>query len=48
MNIPFLDLKRQYKEIKAEIDASIQQVVDSQHFILDSAVKEFENKIADY
>ena len=45
MNIPFLDLKRQYKEIKEEVDASIHRVVDSQHFILGAAVKEFEDKI---
>ena len=48
MNIPFLDLKRQYEEIKKEIDTSVQRVVDSQHFILGNEVKEFENTMADY
>jgi len=48
MNVPFLDLKRQYEAIKEEIDASIKRVVDSQRFILGSEVKELENEIADY
>lgn len=48
MNVPFLDLKRQYGAIKREIDASIQRVVDAQGFILGKEVKEFEDKIADY
>ena len=48
MNVPFLDLKRQYEAIKPEIDLSIQRVVDSQGFILGKEVKEFEDKIADY
>jgi len=48
MNIPFLDLKRQYEVIKQEIDTSVQRVVNSQRFILGNEVKEFENRIADY
>lgn len=48
MNIPFLDLKRQYQEIKKEIDMSIQRVVNSQRFILGNEVKELESRIADY
>ncbi len=48
MNVPFLDLKRQYETIKQEIDASVQRVVNSQSFILGKEVKEFEDKIADY
>jgi dTDP-4-amino-4,6-dideoxygalactose transaminase len=48
MNIPTLDLKRQYQEIKNEIDASIQRVVDSQRFILGDEVTECERRVADY
>jgi len=48
MNVPFLDLKRQYEVIKQEIDTSVQHVVNSQRFILGSEVKEFESRIADY
>lgn len=48
MKIPFLDLKRQYKSIKEEINEAIQRVVDSQNFILGDEVKVFEEKLADY
>nr|WP_243687930.1 aminotransferase class I/II-fold pyridoxal phosphate-dependent enzyme [Methanobacterium formicicum] len=48
MNIPFLDLKRQYLPIKEEIDEAIQRVVDSQNFILGSEVKNFEENLAKY
>ena len=48
MNIPFLDLKRQYREIKDEIDTAIQRVVNSQAFILGNEVIQLEQKIADY
>ena len=48
MKIPFLDLKAQYAEIKPEIDAAIQRVVDSQHFILGPEVEACEKAIAAY
>lgn len=48
MNVPLLDLTRQYESIKDEIDAAIQRVVNSQSFILGEEVKRFENKIAAY
>ena len=48
MHVPFLDLKRVYKNIKTEIDGAIQTVLESQQFILGQAVEEFENKMADY
>jgi dTDP-4-amino-4,6-dideoxygalactose transaminase len=44
----FLDLKAQYRTIKAEIDAAIQRVMDSQHFILGPEVEELEKEIAAY
>lgn len=48
MNIPFLDLKRQYQPIKEEIDEAIHRVVDSQKFILGDEVRIFEEKLANY
>ncbi len=48
MNVPLLDLNRQYDSIKDEIDEAIQEVVDSQYFILGPAVEKFEEEVADY
>ena len=45
---PFLDLKAQYRSIKPEIDAAIQRVMDSQHFILGPEVESLEREIAAY
>jgi dTDP-4-amino-4,6-dideoxygalactose transaminase len=48
MQVPLLDLKPQYLPLKAEIQAAIERVCDSQHFILGAAVKELEQKLASY
>ena len=48
MNVPLLDLKEQYRSIKSEIDAAIQEVVESQYFILGPTVEAFEAEVADY
>lgn len=48
MKVPLLDLKPQYVSLKADIDAAIQKVCESQHFILGPAVKELEAGIAGY
>jgi dTDP-4-amino-4,6-dideoxygalactose transaminase len=48
MNVPLLDLKTQYRAIKAEIDAAIAEVLESQHFILGPAVEKCEAAIAQY
>lgn len=48
MEVPFLDLKIQYKNIKQELDRKIQEVVSSQSFILGSEVDALEKEIADY
>jgi dTDP-4-amino-4,6-dideoxygalactose transaminase len=45
---PLVDLKAQYRAIKAEVDAAIQRVMDSQHFILGPEVESFEKEVADY
>lgn len=46
--IPMLDLKAQYAAIREEIAAAVQQVLDSQHFILGPQVKAFEEEMAAY
>jgi len=48
MQVPLLDLKPQYEPLKAEIQAAIERVCDSQHFILGPSVKAFEQKGAEY
>jgi len=48
MNVPLLDLKAQYRAIKPEIDAAIEEVLESQHFILGPKVEECEKAIARY
>jgi UDP-2-acetamido-2-deoxy-ribo-hexuluronate aminotransferase len=44
----FIDLKRQYSEYRAEIDARIQTVLDHGHFIMGPEIAELEKKLADY
>jgi dTDP-4-amino-4,6-dideoxygalactose transaminase len=48
MNVPLLDLKAQYLTIKAEVDAAIAEVLESQHFILGPTVEQCEHAIARY
>lgn len=48
MDIPFLDLKAQYKSIQKEIDQKILEVISSQKFILGTEVENFEKEIAAY
>lgn len=44
----FRDLKEQYRRLKPEIDAGIQEVIQSTAFILGKPVTELENKMAAY
>ena len=44
----FLDLKRQYKSIKKEIDAAIKEVLNSGEFIGGRVVEEFEKEAAKF
>jgi len=46
--VPILDLKAQYVQIKAEVDAAIQRVVASQHFINGPEVAGLEEDLARY
>ncbi|MEJ2640370.1 MAG: DegT/DnrJ/EryC1/StrS family aminotransferase [Desulfosarcinaceae bacterium] len=48
MQVPLLDLKRQYQKIKTEVEAEIAEIVASQHFILGPKVEKLEREIADY
>ena len=48
MQVPLLDLKPQYAPLAAEIQAAIERVCASQHFILGPAVKELEAAVAAY
>ncbi|HQH13572.1 MAG TPA: DegT/DnrJ/EryC1/StrS family aminotransferase, partial [Candidatus Sumerlaeota bacterium] len=45
-SIPFVDLKAQYLSIKSEIDAAIQNVLDTSNFIMGENVKKFEQEFA--
>jgi len=48
MEIPLLNLKRQYMTIKDEIDDAIKGVVDNQAFVLSEEVTKLEEEIAAY
>ena len=48
MHVPLLDLKPQYQPLAAEIQAAIERVCASQHFILGPAVRELEASVATY
>src|SRR2546427_3658938 len=48
MQVPLLDLRAQYLTIKAEVDAAIAEVMESQQFILGPKVEECEKAIASY
>ena len=48
MNVPLLDLKAQYAGIRDEVRQAIDEVMDSQLFILGPKVDELEKKVAEY
>ena len=48
MRVPLLDLKAQYASIKEEVRAALDEVLESQIFILGPKVEELEKKIAAY
>lgn len=47
-SVPLLDLKAQFRTLRAEILAVIEQVCDSQGFILGPHVRDLESKVAAY
>jgi dTDP-4-amino-4,6-dideoxygalactose transaminase len=48
MQVPFMDLKRQYHTIKDEIDSAIHDTIESCAFVAGKNVKQFEEKFARY
>jgi dTDP-4-amino-4,6-dideoxygalactose transaminase len=46
--IPYIDLKTQYRNLKAEIDAAITPVLEDAQFVLGPAVEAFEHAFARY
>ena len=48
MQVPLLDLKAQYATIKDEIKAAIEEVLESQYFIMGPRVEQLENEIVQY
>lgn len=47
-NVPFLDLRAAYLELKSEIDDAVSRVLDSGHYILGETVERFESAFAAY
>jgi len=48
MNVPFLDLKRQYQQLKGEIEPAVRSVMESSSFIGGKYVQDFEKQMARY
>lgn len=48
IEVPLLDLKPQYRQLKSQLDAALTRVSESQYFILGPEVESFERSIADY
>jgi dTDP-4-amino-4,6-dideoxygalactose transaminase len=48
MNVPFLDLQAQYRELHDQIDAAYRRVAESGRFILGPEVEKFEAEFAAY
>lgn len=48
IEVPLLDLKAQYRTIREPVQAAINEVCDSQYFVMGPKVLELERKIADY
>ncbi|MBN2419159.1 MAG: DegT/DnrJ/EryC1/StrS family aminotransferase [Deltaproteobacteria bacterium] len=48
MKVPLLDLKKQYEKIREEVDTAVDDVCNSQQFILGPNVEKLEIEIAEY
>lgn len=48
MTVPLLDLQAQYRSIKDEIKTVLEELLDSQHFILGPRVEALEKAVAEY
>ena len=47
MKVPFVDLKAQYLSIKPQLDAAIQEIIDTTAFIGGKPVSDFESSFAE-
>ncbi len=48
MDIPFIDLQKQYREHQEAIDTQIREVLDSSRYIMGDKVEKIENDLADF
>ncbi len=48
MSVPLVDLKAQYRSMKDELDRAVQEVIESQYFVLGPTVQSFEEEAAAY
>lgn len=48
MEIPFVDLRSQYRQLQSEVDPAVLAVMQRGDFVLGGAVSEFERAFADY
>ncbi|HHV17184.1 MAG TPA: hypothetical protein GXX58_11560 [Gelria sp.] len=48
MQIPLIDLKRQYQALQPEIEAAVLEVLAGAQYIMGNNVKAFEKEFADY
>jgi len=48
IKVPLLDLKAQYRRIRTEIHRALDEVLESQAFILGPSVQQFEERVASY
>jgi dTDP-4-amino-4,6-dideoxygalactose transaminase len=48
MEVPFVDLKAQHQEIKAEVEKAIKKVIEKSDFILGEELELFEKEFAEY
>jgi dTDP-4-amino-4,6-dideoxygalactose transaminase len=48
VEVPLLDLRRQYAQLREEILAALERVVDSQQFILGAEAAQFEKEVSAY
>ena len=48
MNVPLLDLKAQFKPMKNEMMAAVEEIFDTQYFILGPTVANFEKETSEY
>ena len=48
MDIPFVDLAAQHREIRDELDSAIREIIDTSRFVGGPHVEAFERDFADY